>query len=157
MSGSYRVVRLQPCHLAAVAQLEAICFPDEPWSESSLQVLCGESGVGFAVLEQDGSLSAYAGMQYAAGEGSVTNVATHPDHRRGGRAAAVVCALLAFAREHCPEGVYLEVRPSNQAALALYARCGFGEVGRRRRFYRFPVEDALILHAPPNTTNHEKE
>lgn len=143
----YTVCRLAPCHLGGVAQLEQRCFPEEPWSESSLLLLCRENGIGFAALESDGTVSAYVGMTYAAGEGSITNVATHPNYRRGGRGTAVLGALLAFVREQCPEGVYLEVRPSNAAALALYARHGFVTVGRRKNFYRAPVEDALILHA----------
>jgi [ribosomal protein S18]-alanine N-acetyltransferase len=43
--------------------------------------------------------------------------------------------------------MYLEVRESNTRARALYASRGFEEVGRRRRYYRAPVEDALILRA----------
>lgn len=41
--------------------------------------------------------------------------------------------------------VELEVRPSNQAAIRLYARAGFREAGRRRGYYREPVEDAVLL------------
>ena len=146
MSGNaYRVEQLTMAHLGDVAEIERCCFADEPWSESSLAVLCRESGVGFAAVEPDGRVTAYVGMTYAAGEGSITNVATHPDFRCGGRAEAVLRALLLFAREHCPEGVYLEVRPSNAAALRLYHRLNFSEVGRRKNFYRHPTEDALIL------------
>ena len=43
---------------------------------------------------------------------------------------------------------YLEVRASNGVALALYARFGFREVGRRRGYYRRPVEDAVVMRAP---------
>lgn len=143
----FTVCRLEPKHLGGVAELERLCFPAEPWSENSLLTLCRESGVGFAAIEADGTVSAYVGMTYAAGEGSITNVATHPAYRQGGRASAVLEALLAFVQTYCPEGVYLEVRPSNQAALALYARYGFVAVGRRKNFYRAPLEDALILHA----------
>lgn len=144
---NFTVCRLETAHLGGVAVLEQLCFPLEPWSESSLAVLCRENGVGFAAVEEDGTVSAYVGMTYAAGEGSITNVATHPEYRRSGRASAVLDVLLDFAAVHCPEGVYLEVRPSNTAALALYARHGFSAVGRRKNFYRAPVEDALILHA----------
>ncbi len=41
--------------------------------------------------------------------------------------------------------MHLDVRESNAAARALYARFGFAEVGRRRAYYREPVEDALVL------------
>jgi ribosomal-protein-alanine N-acetyltransferase len=139
------VERMTPTHIPGVAEIERRCFPAEPWSEASLAVLCQESGVGFVAVEADGCVSAYVGMTYAAGEGSITNVATHPDFRRAGRGETVLRALLAFSLEHCPDGVYLEVRPSNEVARRLYARMGFVEVGRRKNFYRHPVEDALIL------------
>ena len=142
---TFLVERLCREHLEGVAEIERLCFPDEPWSVSSLATLCCESGIGFACVEPDGTVSAYVGMTYAAGEGSITNVATHPDYRCGGRGAAVLRALLRFAKESCPDGVYLEVRPTNEAALRLYAREGFVTVGRRKNFYRHPTEDALIL------------
>ena len=43
--------------------------------------------------------------------------------------------------------MYLEVRESNQAARAVYAARGFEQVGRRKRYYRDPIEDALVLRA----------
>jgi ribosomal-protein-alanine N-acetyltransferase len=149
MQAAYTVCRLEEQHLPAVAALEQLCFPYEPWGEQSLMILCRENGVGFVAIEPNGVVSAYAGLQYAAGEGSITDVATHPDYRRGGRGAAVLRQLLLFAAVHCPDGVYLEVRPSNTAARALYEGMGFCEVGRRKNFYRVPTEDALILRAIP--------
>jgi ribosomal-protein-alanine N-acetyltransferase len=148
--GTFTVCRLQAEHLGGVARLEQLCFPHEPWSERSLRVLCEPGGIGMVALEPDGTVSAYVGMQYAAGEGSITNVATHPDYRRGGRAQAILTALLGAVAALCSDGVFLEVRPSNAPALALYARLGFEMVGRRKNFYRAPVEDALILRALPH-------
>ncbi len=140
-------------HLAGVARVEQRCFPHEPWSEQSLRALCCESGVGYVAVEADGTVSAYVGMQYAAQEGSITNVATDPAYRRGGRATAVLAALLAYGRTHCREGIFLEVRPSNAAAIALYERYGFETVGTRKSFYRAPVEDAWIMRCLPCGTN----
>ncbi len=48
---------------------------------------------------------------------------------------------------------FLEVRESNQAARALYARCGFEPVGRRRHYYQNPSEDALILQKNDDHSN----
>ena len=52
---------------------------------------------------------------------------------------------LEAARARGVEAVYLEVRESNAAAQRMYAHRGFSRVGRRRRYYRRPEEDALIL------------
>ncbi len=145
MQQSYTIHRLCEAYVPGVAVLEQLCFPHEPWSAQSLCALCQDNAVGFVAVEQDGTVSAYVGMQYAAGEGSITNVATHPEYRRGGRAAALLAALTAFARESGVDSIFLEVRPSNEPAIALYERFGFETVGIRRRFYRAPVEDAKIM------------
>lgn len=150
-TGAFRVCRMTAEHLGGVAALELLCFPHDPWGEQSLSCLCQDNGVGFVILETDGTVSAYAGMNYAAGEGSITDVACHPDYRRGGRAAAALAALIDFAAKADLESIYLEVRPSNTPAIALYERHGFVTVGCRKRFYREPVEDALIMRACVNT------
>ena len=142
-----RVLPLSPAHLPGVATLERLCFPHEPWSEQALLVLCREHGTGFVALSEDGTPLAYVGMTYAADEGSITNVATHPDARRQGLGRAVVSALLAHAPALGLTDIYLEVRVSNEAAIALYRSLGFEEIGRRRHFYRQPTEDALLMKA----------
>ena len=146
-----RVLPLSPAHLSGVATLERLCFPHEPWSEQALLVLCREHGTGFVALSEDGTPLAYVGMTYAADEGSITNVATHPTARRQGLGRAVVKALLRQASALGLAFVYLEVRPSNEAAIALYQSLGFETVGRRKNFYRHPTEDALLMQAaiPP--------
>ena len=142
-----RVLPISPAHLPGVATLERLCFPHEPWSEQALLVLCREHGTGFVALSEDGIPLAYVGMTYAADEGSITNVATHPDARRQGLGRAVVSALLAHASTLGLTDIYLEVRVSNEAAIALYRSLGFEEIGRRRHFYRQPTEDALLMKA----------
>lgn len=67
-----------------------------------------------------------------------------PDFRRKGLARKLFTALLARARETNSEQVFLEVRESNQAARALYARLGFEESGRRKLYYANPHEDAIL-------------
>ena len=68
MKRDFTVLRMQPQHLRAVAEIERLCFPAEPWSEQSLGVLCREGGVGYVAIEADGTVSAYVGMLFAAGE-----------------------------------------------------------------------------------------
>lgn len=153
-----KVVRLMPGHLAGAAVLEQLCFPDEPWSEQALSVLCRDHGFGVAALDDKDSVLAYVGMTYAADEGSITNVATHPAARRQGLGRAVVSALLEEAARLSLSSVYLEVRPSNTPAIALYRSLGFEEVARRKHFYRHPTEDALLMRAAPGDgTNSAKD
>jgi ribosomal-protein-alanine N-acetyltransferase len=142
-----RLVRLQPEYLAGVAELERICFAAEPWSEAALGVLCRDHGAGFAVLDEQNRVLAYGGMTYAADEGAITNIATHPDARRQGLGRAIVQALIQEATSFGLTELYLEVRTSNTPAIALYTLLGFETIGTRKNFYRHPTEDALLMRA----------
>ncbi len=130
-------------HLAEVARLEQLCF-SEPWSESALSLLTREGGFG-AVAVLDGQVVAYGGMTYVLDEGSVTNIATHPDFRRKGIGKALTEALLNEAKGRELHRVFLEVRESNLAARALYGKLGFRDCGIRKNFYRKPVESAIQM------------
>ena len=138
-----QIVKIGSEHLSGVAELEKLCF-SEPWSEKSLELLLRDGAVGFAVLE-DGAVVAYGGMTYVLDEGQITNIATHPSARRKGFGARIVGALCDFARESGLREIFLEVRASNEGAIALYSQSGFLRVGERRGFYRAPVEDAIIM------------
>lgn len=137
------VVRLEPRLLSGVAALEKEVFAT-PWSEKSLELLCSEFAFGFAVLNGE-TVTAYGGMLTVLDEGQITNIATHPDHRKQGLACSVLAALLREARERGIAFVTLEVRRSNAAAIALYRKFGFQVVGERSRFYTHPTEDALLM------------
>ena len=135
--------RMTQMHLSDVAEIERLCFA-EPWSESSLSLLTRDGGVGFVVC-QEGRAVAYGGMLTVLDEGQITNVAVHPDARRRGYGRVITEALVAYAKRNGLCSISLEVRASNEAAIALYRACGFEICGRRRGFYRKPVEDALIM------------
>jgi ribosomal-protein-alanine N-acetyltransferase len=62
-----------------------------------------------------------------------------------GFGSSLLLAVLDELRLVGAEDVELEVRASNERAIRLYERAGFLEVGRRRRYYREPVEDAVLL------------
>ena len=138
-----RICLMMPEHLPDVAALEAKVF-HAPWSEKSLALLCTDGALGVVCLEGE-RVVAYAGMLTVLDEGQITNVATDPDFRRRGFAAAVIGELLAVAQHRGLCEVTLEVRESNAAAIALYRRFGFESVGRRPNFYTHPVEAALVM------------
>ena len=145
-------VRMQktPAHLNGAAELEKLCF-SSPWSASSLELLTNDGiGVGYILTASvapgtEPMVAAYGGMLITVDEGQITNVAVHPEHRRKGYGAAIVRSLLRHAKDEKLESVSLEVRASNTAAIELYKRAGFTEVGRRKGFYTKPTEDALVM------------
>jgi ribosomal-protein-alanine N-acetyltransferase len=79
-----------------------------------------------------------------ADEMHLLNLAVHPAHRRRGIARFLLTTALARARSQGAAVVWLEVRPSNKAALDLYHSFGFEEVGIRPGYYTNDGEDALI-------------
>jgi ribosomal-protein-alanine N-acetyltransferase len=130
-------------HTARVEELERLCF-SEPWSEQSLLLLTRDKNFG-VVASEDGEVVAYGGMTCCLDEGCVTNIAVHPEHRRRGLGRSVLVEMLDEAKKRGIRSVFLEVRVSNEAAKALYLSEGFSEIGRRKNFYRAPVEDALAM------------
>ena len=137
------IERMKEGHVAAVAELEKLCFAD-PWSEKSIASELNNPLALWLVAVEDGSLCGYIGSQSVMGESDMMNVAVHPDHRRKGVGEMLVLALCeALSKENA--SLALEVRASNAPAIALYEKLGFAQVGLRKNYYRNPKEDALIL------------
>jgi ribosomal-protein-alanine N-acetyltransferase len=131
--------------LADVSTLERRCYAD-PWPPAAFTALPDNPRVFFAIARrQDGRLAGYAIAWYVLDEGELANLAVAPDARRQGIGRALLDAVIADAVDREVRELYLEVRQSNAAARRLYATYEFQEVGRRKGYYRSPVEDALIL------------
>lgn len=139
--------RIRPAELAdasALAALERRCFSD-PWSVAAFDELLPLSYIVGLVAEVDGVIGGYLVARELAGEAEILNLAVVPEARRGGLGRQLLDAGLEDLQARGAERVWLEVRESNAAAQALYARRGFTAAGRRPRYYRAPVEDALVL------------
>jgi [ribosomal protein S18]-alanine N-acetyltransferase len=97
----------------------------------------------YMVLEEGGALSGHVGLKLIFDEAHVMTLAVRPERRRRGFAQALVEAALADPASAGARRVYLEVRPSNLAARALYGSLGFTETGVRPCYYG--DEDALLM------------
>ena len=140
-----RIVPMNADHLEELERLERICF-SRPWSKRMLGEELENQCAAFLVAEdENGTVLGYAGLLVMIDEGYITNVAVFPEYRRLGVAAKIIEVYMNFAQANDLAFLTLEVRPSNEAALALYRRFGFEEVGRRKNYYDLPKEDALIL------------
>jgi [ribosomal protein S18]-alanine N-acetyltransferase len=91
------------------------------------------------------SMLGYSVLRRAGDEAELLNLAVAPMHRRRGVGTILLNRALDDARQFGARTVFLEVRASNRVARAMYAGRGFEQAGRRQRYYRRPVEDALIL------------
>jgi ribosomal-protein-alanine N-acetyltransferase len=81
---------------------------------------------------------------HLAPEWELENIVVAPSSRRQGLGKQLLQALLATARETDSESVFLEVRESNAAARSLYEKAGFELTGRRKSYYKGPLEDAVL-------------
>jgi ribosomal-protein-alanine N-acetyltransferase len=96
------------------------------------------------ILEEETALQGFLIARAAGPEWELENVAIVGPARRRGLGARLLGEFLDIARAQKAEGVFLEVRESNQAARLLYEKWGFQEEGRRPRYYRDPEEDAIL-------------
>jgi ribosomal-protein-alanine N-acetyltransferase len=140
---------LSPARLPDLPDLLAIesASFDQPWPKAAFLSELKKSSPGFYVARAapDGPVLGYLCFLQIAGEIQLLNLAVHPDHRRRGVGRALMDFLLDRAREKRGTKVFLEVRPSNQAALALYESMGFRRLYRRPGYYTPEGEDALVL------------
>ncbi|MGI6257889.1 MAG: ribosomal protein S18-alanine N-acetyltransferase [Anaerovoracaceae bacterium] len=128
-----------------IFQVEKQCF-DDPWSRDAFRKELTENDIAFyLVAEIGGDIVGYAGLWVVGDEGHITNVAVHPDYRGKSVGSALVHTLLDYTIEVGLRRHTLEVRPSNEGALALYKKFGFVEAGRRPGYYSDTGEDAIIM------------
>ena len=149
------VERTKPEDLPFLAGLEAVCF-SRPWSVSALEETMNGEGAVFYSAKEEGIPVGYVGSFSAGNEREITNIAVSPDFRRCGIGRAMLSALIAEAKERGEERILLEVRASNLPARSLYQSFGFVCDGTRKRYYRDPTEDAVLMSLALNQSENEK-
>ena len=92
-------------------------------------------------------IAGYIVARLAANELHINNVAVRVEYRRRGIGSALLTRILEQGQHLDATAAFLEVRAGNSLAQALYEKCGFRGVGRRRNYYSAPLEDALIMTA----------
>jgi [ribosomal protein S18]-alanine N-acetyltransferase len=99
------------------------------------------------VAELDGAMIGYAVLMPALDEAHLLNIGIAAAHQCKGIGSDLLERMMAIARESGMRRVLLEVRPSNVAALALYRKGGFREIGLRRGYYPADNgrEDAIVM------------
>lgn len=137
-------VLMSHAHVAQIAELERVCF-SAPWSENAI---AGEltNPLSLWIVAVDGqAVAGYVGTQSVMGEADMMNLAVAPAYRQQGIGNRLVTKLVDALKSKDIHCLTLEVRASNDAAIALYEKLGFQQVGRRPGYYSSPREDALIL------------
>ena len=127
-----------------VEKVEQACFAI-PWSRKSFWEEAANENTFYLLALDDGEVIGYAGTWLVAGEAQITNVAVAPEYRGKGVGTALMTELVRHVKEQGITAMTLEVRPSNAPALALYAKFGMKEAGRRKGYYSDNGEDAIIM------------
>lgn len=141
---------MHPSDVDAVVAIDRRAY-DFPWTTGIFHDCLRVGYSSWVATAPGGRVCGYALMSMAAGEGHILNVCVDPDWQRTGCGAALVAHLLDMAVAAELTIVFLEVRPSNRAALGLYAAVGFTEIGRRKGYYPADDgrEDAVMLAWEP--------
>lgn len=131
--------------LAHVSDIERRSY-DFPWSHGVFRD-CLLAGYQSIVIERDGEVAGYGILSVAAGEAHILNLCVEPKFRALGYGERLLDEMLFRARTASVREIFLEVRPSNENALALYKKKGFYQVANRPEYYqaREGREDAAVL------------
>ncbi len=133
--------------IPSILVIQASAFQDPLWKEADYRRMLEDPG-SLVLVAEDGPSAAAAGYstaRVAGGEAEILHLAVNPSCQRAGVGRAILqetCRRLGAA---CMRAVYLEVRPSNAPALALYRQSGFTLASVRQAYYRDPTEDAFVL------------
>jgi len=129
-----------------VAAIERDSFGD-PWPERSFGELAASRAAIFliATLAETKAIAGYVIALTVADQAEILNLAVAQSARRQGLGGELLDAGISAVAARGAREVFLEVRESNKAALGLYGSRGFAALARRSRYYRNPVEDALVL------------
>lgn len=135
---------MQKEDVTAVAELEKRIF-SAPWSEKSFQdAYSAESNIYLAAVSEE-EIIGYCGIWTSYETADLCNIAVAPEHRRQGIAEKILLEAARRSKEQGCGKILLEVRQSNYAALSLYQKLGFMQIGVRRGYYSVPEEDAILM------------
>ena len=147
MAAELRVVPMSVDDLDEVLAIERVSFPT-PWTRAAFRYELLQNRVAVCTVMRAGDrLAGYCCLWEIGHEIHITNLAVHPEWRRRGVGRALLAAALGAGGARGVTLAFLEVRPNNAAALALYGSLGFQVIGRRAGYYFDTGEDALVMEA----------
>ena len=140
-----RYRRMAAADIDAVVAIEDAVYP-HPWTLGNFADSIA-AGYHCWVVECAGEMAGYTVVMIAAGEAHLLNLSVSAPWQRRGIGRELLNFVLKLAHDYGAKTIFLEVRPSNAAAIALYASAGFAEIALRRSYYPAGEgrEDARVL------------
>lgn len=125
-------------------ELEGLCF-EYHWTRD--QFLLGLESGAYRVIgvRVDTILAGYMAFSLIEDEMEILNLAVHPDHRRRGLGEALLARSFEICATAGIKKSFLDVKVSNDPALALYRKFGYKKIGVRKKYYPDTREDALLF------------
>lgn len=141
----YAIRPMRRADAETVHEIERTSYP-YPWS-IGIFFDCLRIGYCCRVAEFDGEIGGYSILSSAAGESHLLNLCVAPEHRRRGLGQLMLDGVMVEAALRQAGRLFLEVRPSNKAAIKLYRQNDFHVIGRRPGYYpgEGGREDALVM------------
>ena len=137
---------MSPDDIPQVKALADLSFTT-PWSISSFEYEIGSKNAVLKVAVKDSRITGYICIRSFLDATHVMDIAVVEKHRQQGVGSMLFLEALREITKAKPETkhITLEVRESNAAAIELYKKYGFMETGRRKNYYKDPVEDGIIM------------
>jgi [ribosomal protein S18]-alanine N-acetyltransferase len=136
------LVPMRETDVDAVTAMEQRAHPF-PWTRGNF-VDSLKAGHSAWMFREGGEPIGYAVLMMTVDEAELLDITIAPEHQRRGLGSELLDRMFEVARGHGALRMLLEVRPSNESALALYRRFGFVEIGRRCAYYH-GREDAIVM------------
>ena len=129
--------------VSRVAEIE-LASPS-PWSVAQIKSeLFFPAGITLVVAKNNSCIGWCSG-RINGDEAELFKIAVSPEFKRRGLASKLFMKFQAVLKEQAVKKLFLEVRAENSAALSFYHRQGLKSVGKRNKYYRNPIDDAVVM------------
>lgn len=139
-----KIEKYDPVDLDAIMEIENASF-NLPWTRRAYEEASALDAISIWVAKVDAELVGYMLLQYVADELELHTFAVKPTFRKKGVGRKLMEHMLAEGKKIAVQNLFLQVRPSNVAARALYKSLGFVDLAVRRAYYEDDKEDAIIM------------
>lgn len=143
--GKQLIRRLRATEIGSVMEILQESDTAAAWSAKNVEEMLASAGILALASERKGTVTGFLFARQVADEAELLNIAVRRDFRRKGEGSALLSAAIGELSTNRVRRIFLEVRQSNHGAIAFYQKHGFSDSGRRKSYYRDPIEDALCM------------
>ncbi|MFI3079363.1 ribosomal protein S18-alanine N-acetyltransferase [Streptococcus sp. 2021WUSS124] len=129
---------------AVLAVMQSV-YDQSPWTVDQIASSMASQDEDYYLAYEGQELVGFLAVQTVLDEMEILQIAVRADFQRLGIASQLMAAVMGWDGD-----IFLEVRESNSAAQALYTRQHFTKIGKRKDYYRNPVEDAVLMKRERN-------